>query len=48
VVCPLHGYKFDLQTGACLNDGQLRAKVFNLVEEGEYFQVDLTKNERKV
>lgn len=48
VVCPLHGYKFDLQTGACLNDQKLRAKVFNLIEEGGYFQVDLNLNERKV
>ncbi|MGE5219336.1 MAG: Rieske 2Fe-2S domain-containing protein [Chloroflexota bacterium] len=48
VVCPLHGYKFDLQTGACSNDGKLRAKVFILVEEGEYFQVELNQNERKV
>jgi ferredoxin-nitrite reductase len=47
VVCPLHGYKFDLQTGACLNDGKLRAKVFNLVEEGEYFKIDLNEKERK-
>ena len=45
VVCPLHGYKFDLKTGACLNDQKLRAKVFNLIEEGDYFQVDLNLNE---
>jgi nitrite reductase/ring-hydroxylating ferredoxin subunit len=47
VVCPLHGYKFDLQTGACLNDEKLRAKVFTLIEEGEYFKIDLDPKERK-
>ena len=28
VICPEHGYRFDLRTGACLNDSTLRARVF--------------------
>jgi nitrite reductase/ring-hydroxylating ferredoxin subunit len=34
VVCPLHGYKFNLQTGACSNDPTLKVKVFRLVAQG--------------
>ncbi len=28
VICGEHGYRFDLRTGACINDPSLRAKVF--------------------
>ena len=31
VVCPLHGYKFNLETGACSTDPKLKVKVFKLV-----------------
>ena len=34
VVCPLHGYKFDLKTGACSTDPKLKVKVFKLVAQG--------------
>lgn len=34
VICPLHGYKFDLQSGACANNPKLKAKVFKLVTQG--------------
>ncbi|HJX09624.1 MAG TPA: Rieske 2Fe-2S domain-containing protein, partial [Candidatus Binatia bacterium] len=48
VVCPLHGYKFNLQTGACADDPKLRAQVFSVVKEGEDFKIDLNqKAERK-
>jgi ferredoxin-nitrite reductase len=30
VVCPLHGYRFDLRTGACASDPTLRARIFPL------------------
>jgi nitrite reductase/ring-hydroxylating ferredoxin subunit len=40
-VCPLHGYKFNLQTGNCANDARLRANIFNLVKEGDNFKIDL-------
>jgi ferredoxin-nitrite reductase len=40
VVCPLHGYKFDLKTGACSTDPSLRVKVFRLVAQGEQVTVE--------
>jgi nitrite reductase/ring-hydroxylating ferredoxin subunit len=40
VVCPLHGYKFNLQTGACSTDPNLKVKVFRLVEQGEQVTVE--------
>ncbi len=35
VVCPLHGYKFDLKSGACSTDAKLKAKTFKLTLHGE-------------
>ncbi len=32
VICSEHGYRFDLRTGACLNDSTLRAEVFAVTE----------------
>lgn len=40
VVCPLHHYKFNLQTGACSTDPDLRVKVFRLVEQGQQATVE--------
>jgi ferredoxin-nitrite reductase len=40
VVCPLHGYKFDLKTGACATDPKLKVKVFRLVAQGEQFTLE--------
>jgi nitrite reductase/ring-hydroxylating ferredoxin subunit len=40
VVCPLHGYKFDLKTGACSTDPALKVKVFRLVAQGEQVIVE--------
>jgi nitrite reductase/ring-hydroxylating ferredoxin subunit len=34
VVCPAHGYRFDLGTGACLTDPQLKLKTYRLVPDG--------------
>ncbi len=39
VICPLHGYRFCLKTGACTTDPTLRAKVFRLVRDGQAFRV---------
>jgi ferredoxin-nitrite reductase len=39
-VCPLHGYKFDLASGACANDTRLKAKVFKLAADGENYTVE--------
>jgi ferredoxin-nitrite reductase len=40
VVCPLHGYKFHLKTGACSSDARLKAKTFKLVEQGQNLTVE--------
>jgi ferredoxin-nitrite reductase len=40
VVCPLHGYKFDLKTGACSTDPKLKVKIFRLVAQGDQFTVE--------
>lgn len=40
VVCPLHGYKFHLQTGVCSIDAKLKAKTFKLAPSGEGFVVE--------
>jgi len=35
VVCPLHRYKFNLQSGVCSTDPKLKVKVFKLVAQGD-------------
>ena len=40
VVCPLHGYKFHLKTGACSTDGKIKAKIFKLAVQGDGFTVE--------
>jgi ferredoxin-nitrite reductase len=40
VICPLHGYRFNLKTGACPNDPSLRAKIFALVPHAGGFTVE--------
>jgi ferredoxin-nitrite reductase len=39
VVCSAHGYRFDVRTGACSTDAQLRLKCFRLVPEGPGFTI---------
>ena len=38
-VCPLHGYKFHVKTGACSTDAKLKAKIFKLVAQGDGFSI---------
>src|SRR2546430_3910150 len=40
VICPLHGYRFNLETGACSTDPALRAKIFALVPHAGGFTVE--------
>jgi nitrite reductase/ring-hydroxylating ferredoxin subunit len=40
VVCPLHGYKFDLKTGLCSTDPALKVKIFKLVARGDGLTVE--------
>jgi nitrite reductase/ring-hydroxylating ferredoxin subunit len=39
VVCPGHGYRFDLKTGMCSTDSKLRLKLFHLVPQGPGFTI---------
>jgi ferredoxin-nitrite reductase len=41
VVCPLHGYKFDIKSGACSTDAKLKAKIFKLVAPDDGFRVEV-------
>ncbi len=37
VICPLHAYRFNLKTGTCSTDPNLKAKTFRLIPDGEGF-----------
>ena len=39
VICPAHGYRFDVTTGACSTDPQLKLKCFHLVPDGAGFTI---------
>jgi len=41
VVCPLHGYRFHIKTGACSTDSSLKAKTFEVSKDGEGFKIHL-------
>src|SRR5207253_10155015 len=41
VVCPLHGYCFNVKTGACSTDPKLRARTFKLIPGERGFTVEL-------
>jgi len=35
IICPWHGYEYDLKTGECAADRRLRLKSFDVVRRGE-------------
>jgi nitrite reductase (NADH) small subunit len=35
LICPWHGYEYDLETGQCAADRRLRLRRFEVVERGE-------------
>jgi nitrite reductase/ring-hydroxylating ferredoxin subunit len=37
IVCPLHGWRFHLKTGACSTVPQVTVKIFKLVADGGGF-----------
>jgi ferredoxin-nitrite reductase len=39
VICPLHGYRFNIRTGACITDPALRAKPVAIVPHADGFTV---------
>lgn len=40
VICPLHAYRFSLETGACSTDRRLKARLFKLVAVGDGFAIE--------
>jgi len=38
-VCPWHGYEYDLKTGECVADRNLKLKRFDVVQHGEEIYV---------
>jgi nitrite reductase (NADH) small subunit len=40
VICPLHGHRFNVKTGACSTDPRLKAKTFAVVPQSGGFTVD--------
>jgi ferredoxin-nitrite reductase len=40
VVCPQHGYRFELRTGICPDDPSLRATVYRLVPTGDGLRLE--------
>lgn len=45
VICPFHSWKFDLASGACLNDPAHRLKTYPIRDEGGQLVLTLTAQE---
>ena len=41
IVCPLHHFKFNLETGRCLMPKHLRAKMFPVTRDGDMLRIEL-------
>ena len=41
IICPWHGWMFDVTTGACTHDASIRVHVFPLKVEGEEVYIAL-------
>jgi len=41
VVCPAHGFRFHLETGACKYARQLRARIFPVSLQGDLLHIDI-------
>jgi len=39
LICPWHGYEYDLETGECATDRRLRLRRYEVVERGEEIYV---------
>jgi nitrite reductase (NADH) small subunit len=39
LICPWHGYEYDLETGECAADHNLRLRRYEVVEEGDEIYV---------
>ncbi|MQA91547.1 MAG: Rieske 2Fe-2S domain-containing protein [Gemmatimonas sp.] len=39
IVCPWHGYEYDLTTGRCVTDSRMRLRTHDVVQRGEELYV---------
>lgn len=42
VTCPAHGWKYDIRTGACLNEPWAQLKTYPVVVEDGYIYVEVS------
>ncbi len=35
IVCPWHGYEYDLRTGECISDRKLKLRKYKVVQKGD-------------
>ena len=42
VVCPAHGFRFNIETGFCKYARQLRARIFPVSVQGDMLQIDIS------
>ncbi len=47
VVCPLHGWSFDVRTGICEGDSKIRVRSFDVRQNGGQIQVCLQEDPEK-
>lgn len=41
MICPLHHFKFNLETGRCLMPKHLRARTFTVTREGDLLKIEV-------
>lgn len=39
-ICPVHGYAYDLKTGACQTDARLRVRAYDVIVEDDEVKVN--------
>jgi nitrite reductase/ring-hydroxylating ferredoxin subunit len=45
IVCPGHGYQFDLVTGRCSHDPDLHLPTYAVTTDGEHLYVEIISNQ---
>lgn len=41
IVCPWHGYEYNIENGACIGDKRLKIKKYEVIEKGEDIYVNI-------
>jgi nitrite reductase/ring-hydroxylating ferredoxin subunit len=47
IICPVHGYRFNLVNGKCTNAPNLKATIFGVSPQGEEFTIEAEKTEER-